>query len=80
MKKLSDTYLVAGLMTKGFAPIDRIFENNKVYFVFEDQDDFAIDQAIEDYKLNKMEVPAQEYADMVRNIKGIVWETINANK
>jgi uncharacterized pyridoxamine 5'-phosphate oxidase family protein len=78
MIKLSDTYLVAGLMTKGFSPRERILDGGKVYFIFDNSQE--IEEHIEDYKNSRMEVVASDYADMVRRLKGLVWETINSKK
>ena len=76
--KLNDTYLVSALMTKGFKPRERIVENKTVFFIFDE--DAGVEEFIEQYQNNVLEVHALEFANMVRSIKVLIWDSLKSKK
>lgn len=69
IRPLSDLGLIAGLITLGYQPLERIKVpgSTRINFIFEADEYF--DGLCDDYYNNRMEVDAQKYSANLREVK-----------
>jgi hypothetical protein len=72
IKETSDLGLIAGLMTKGYQPLERRKDGKRVLFVFESDQNF--EALCEDYYNNRMEVDANSYQRMLKSVKMSIYQ------
>jgi hypothetical protein len=66
-KELSDLGFIAGLVTKGYQPLEAYKQGTRVVFVFEWDDNMRSLET--DYFNNSLEVDARTYQGNLRDIK-----------
>ena len=74
-KNITNLYLIAGLMTKGYAPIERRKEKKQVIFVFETDEE--LENLCNDFFNGRMMVDAQTYGMTLKIVKTSIYDTIN---
>lgn len=72
MKEISDLGLIAGLMTLGYAPIERRKEGKRVIFVFETDDN--LESLCNDYFNNRLSVDAHTYSTTLKAVKSSIYQ------
>jgi hypothetical protein len=76
--EINDTKLVAGLMSRGYNPTERFIRGREVYFVFEK--DQELDNLIDRFSKNDLEVDALSYALTMKSVKQMVWNALDRNE
>lgn len=71
-KELTHLGVIAGLMSLGYSPLERIKRGKQVSFVFESDDE--LERLCEDYYSNRMEVDAQNYYTTLKAVKAGIYQ------
>ena len=72
MKQISDFGLIAGLMSLGYAPRERVKEGKRVIFIFESDEE--LEQLCNDYYNNRLSVDAQTYSTTMKAVKTSIYQ------
>lgn len=72
MKQISDFGLIAGLMSLGYSPRERVKEGKRVIFIFESDEE--LEQLCNDYYNNRLSVDAQTYSTTMKAVKTSIYQ------
>lgn len=71
-KEITDLGLIAGLMSKGYSPLERRPDGKRVIFVFET--DEILEGLCNDYFNNRMDVDANTFNRTLRGVKQAIFQ------
>ena len=72
-REISDLGLIAGLISLGYAPLERkLGDKSRVIFVFESDDVF--ESLCQDYFNNRLDVDAQSYFSALKSVKTGIYQ------